>query len=76
MEMLTVVLITLSTAFLVVLALTWNSKDVNIQLLKIILILGLLIVNIIVGDVLMSILWGVTLLLNLIVLSQHSNNRE
>lgn len=73
MEILTVVSLVLAVVYLVVILLTWNSKDVNTQLLIVILTLSLLIVNVIDSNVPLSILWGVNLLLGLIGLSRHSN---
>ena len=61
--MLHIIIIVISFALLAVIATSWGSRSIRGYIAKVALVAALLIVNILLKDLLFSIIWGISLVL-------------
>lgn len=72
--MLDLVSLVLNVIFLVVLLFNWSSRSVTVYIVKVVLVVALLTVQILLGNLWLSLLWGFVLVLNAVSLVVFAND--
>ncbi len=68
-QLISMAIIVLAVVNLVLIMFTFGSKDRGVQAIKFLLTIALFVLNILVGDVIFAILWGIAVLVYIFVMA-------